>query len=286
MSVSLKQSYDIEYDGTANVARMDLFADTAGDLTGLTTVDGITLLQGSTAHVIQTVEDYMMRSNGVWVLQTAGGGGGGGGGDTPVFYTPTAASGISYTYASLVKIGTKVSFVGRVDLSANTSGDKTLFTVPAEVTPLIKYISKCGTNSSSSDDTCYILPNGEFHVVLAQSKNYAQWSITWDVITPTYFPTVDTNNVSDFTGGIQLIENMAILQVSLTLQNVSTGWKSGIITIPAEVCPANTQSPFGLYRSRNGAPYPDVFVNTNGSTDIYLNTSYGNIIDLSCVWEL
>lgn len=75
MSVSLKQSYDIEYDGTANVSRMDLFVDTVADLAGLTTFDGVTLLQGSTAHVIQTVEDYMMRSNGVWVSQSGGGGG-------------------------------------------------------------------------------------------------------------------------------------------------------------------------------------------------------------------
>lgn len=75
MSVSLKQSYDIEYDGTANVSRMDLFVDTVADLAGLTTFDGVTLLQGSTAHVIQTVEDYMMRSNGVWVPQSGGGGG-------------------------------------------------------------------------------------------------------------------------------------------------------------------------------------------------------------------
>ena len=76
MSVSLKQSYDVEYNGTANVSRMDLFVDTVADLVGLTTFDGITLLQGSTAHVIQTVEDYMMRSNGVWVSQSGGGGGG------------------------------------------------------------------------------------------------------------------------------------------------------------------------------------------------------------------
>lgn len=69
MSVSLKQSYDIEYDGTANVARMDLFADAAGDLTGLTTVDGITLLQGSTAHDISTGDVYMMQTNGTWVKQ-------------------------------------------------------------------------------------------------------------------------------------------------------------------------------------------------------------------------
>lgn len=69
MSVSLKQSYDIEYNGTANVARMDLFADTAGDLTGLTTFDSITLLQGSTAEDISTGDKYAMQTNGTWVKQ-------------------------------------------------------------------------------------------------------------------------------------------------------------------------------------------------------------------------
>jgi hypothetical protein len=69
MSVSLKQSYDIEYDGTANVARMDLFVDTAADLEGLTTFDTITLLQGSTAADISTGDKYMMQTNGTWVKQ-------------------------------------------------------------------------------------------------------------------------------------------------------------------------------------------------------------------------
>ena len=69
MSVGLKQSYDIEYDGTANVARMDLFVDTAADLAGLTTFDSITLLQGSTAEDISTGDVYMMQSNGTWIKQ-------------------------------------------------------------------------------------------------------------------------------------------------------------------------------------------------------------------------
>ena len=69
MSVSLKQSYDIEYNGTANVARMDLFVDTAADLIGLTTFDSITLLQGSTAEDISTGDKYKMQTNGTWVKQ-------------------------------------------------------------------------------------------------------------------------------------------------------------------------------------------------------------------------
>lgn len=69
MSVSLKQSYDIEYNGTANVSRMDLFVDTTADLTGLTTFDSITLLQGSTAKDISTGDVYMMQTGGTWVKQ-------------------------------------------------------------------------------------------------------------------------------------------------------------------------------------------------------------------------
>lgn len=69
MSVSLKQSYDIEYNGTANVSRMDLFVDTAADLSGLTTFDSITLLQGSTAEDISTGDVYMMQTGGTWVKQ-------------------------------------------------------------------------------------------------------------------------------------------------------------------------------------------------------------------------
>lgn len=69
MSVSLKQSYDIEYDGTANVARMDLFVDTAADLTGLTTFDSIVLLAGSSALDISTGDLYRMQSDGTWILQ-------------------------------------------------------------------------------------------------------------------------------------------------------------------------------------------------------------------------
>lgn len=69
MSVGLKQSYDVEYNGTANVARMDLFVDTAADLTGLTSFDSITLLQGSTAKDISTGDEYMMKTDGTWVKQ-------------------------------------------------------------------------------------------------------------------------------------------------------------------------------------------------------------------------
>lgn len=69
MSVSLKHSYDIEFNGTENVARMDLFIDTDADLTGLTTFDSIKILQGSTAEDISTGNKYAMQTNGTWILQ-------------------------------------------------------------------------------------------------------------------------------------------------------------------------------------------------------------------------
>lgn len=67
--LSLKHSDDIAYNGVTNVARMDLYADTAADLTGVTSFDSITLLGGSTALDIATGDKYIMQSGGTWVLQ-------------------------------------------------------------------------------------------------------------------------------------------------------------------------------------------------------------------------
>lgn len=72
MSVSLKQSYDIEYVSTENCARMDLFIDSAADLSSLTHFDSVKLLQGSTAEDISTGDLYTMKSDGTWVQQPAG----------------------------------------------------------------------------------------------------------------------------------------------------------------------------------------------------------------------
>lgn len=67
--ISLKQSYEIEYDGTENTARFDLFADTASDLTGLTHFDDIKLLQGSDTLDISTGDHYILQSSGTWIKQ-------------------------------------------------------------------------------------------------------------------------------------------------------------------------------------------------------------------------
>lgn len=67
--LSLKSSDEIAYNGSNNTARMDLFADTAADLTGVTTFDSIVLLAGSSALDISTGDLYRMQSDGTWILQ-------------------------------------------------------------------------------------------------------------------------------------------------------------------------------------------------------------------------
>ena len=72
MSVSLKESFDIAYDGSENAALMDLFIDDVSDLSSLTHFDSIKILQGSTAKDISTGDLYQMQSDGTWVQQPAG----------------------------------------------------------------------------------------------------------------------------------------------------------------------------------------------------------------------
>lgn len=72
MSVSLKESFDIAYDGSENAARMDLYIDDFSDLSSLTHFDTIKILQGSTAKDISTGDLYQMQSDGTWILQPSG----------------------------------------------------------------------------------------------------------------------------------------------------------------------------------------------------------------------
>lgn len=67
--ITMKQSYEIEYDGTHNVCRMEIYVDTAADLIGLDNLDGVYFLAGSTAYDISTGDLYMMNSSGTWILQ-------------------------------------------------------------------------------------------------------------------------------------------------------------------------------------------------------------------------
>ena len=69
MSVVFGSSSEIEWTGTENAARFELFADTAADLAGLTHFDSIKILSGSRAKDISTGDKYLINSAGVWVLQ-------------------------------------------------------------------------------------------------------------------------------------------------------------------------------------------------------------------------
>lgn len=69
MSVIFGSSSEIEWTGSENAARFELFADTAAELTGLTHFDNIKILSGSKAKDISTGDNYLINSAGVWVLQ-------------------------------------------------------------------------------------------------------------------------------------------------------------------------------------------------------------------------
>lgn len=69
MSVALKEAHEIMYNGSVNCAQMDLYVDTAADLSGLTIFDDVTLLCGSSALDIETGDKYRMQTDGTWVKQ-------------------------------------------------------------------------------------------------------------------------------------------------------------------------------------------------------------------------
>lgn len=77
MSVTFGGSSEIEWNGTENAARFELFADTAADLSDLTHFDSILILAGSRATDIATGDKYLINSSGVWIRQPSSGGGGG-----------------------------------------------------------------------------------------------------------------------------------------------------------------------------------------------------------------
>lgn len=69
MSVLIDKSGDVYYDGTHNVSRMEVFVDSASDLTGLVSVESIYFQLGSKATDVSTGDVYRCDSNGVWHLQ-------------------------------------------------------------------------------------------------------------------------------------------------------------------------------------------------------------------------
>jgi hypothetical protein len=208
------------------------------------------------------------------------------GGGIPEFYTVTPASGVT-VYGAPVKTGNKVTWTGRASFPSSGSGDKLAFTLPETLRPFTKYPFKCGNGGYGWDYDGYILPNGEVHFVFGNSSAIAQGDFSWDVITPTLNPTFSAK-VASHTGGIEVIRNMAIMQISISLQNVSTGWQTNLMVMPSAVIPSTVQCPFVVYRSRNTAQYPDCTIDTSGNLNVFLDTGLilGKPVDFMCIWEV
>lgn len=211
---------------------------------------------------------------------------GGGGSVAPEFYTVTPASGVT-VYGTPVKIGSKVTWTGRAAFSSAVYGDHLVFTLPENLRPYTKYLFKCGNGGYGYDYDGYILPNGEVHIVFKNNSSFAQGEFSLDVITPTLNPTFSAK-VASHTGGIEVIRNMAIMQISLGLQNVSTGWQTNLMVMPSSVIPSTVQCPFVVYRSRNTAQYPDCTIDTSGNLSVFLDTNLmsGQSVDFMCIWEV
>lgn len=206
-------------------------------------------------------------------------------GSTFEFFDVTPVENVT-VYGKLVKIGTKVTWTGRASFSSIVSGDKLAFILPENLRPFTKYVFKCGNGGYGYDYDGYILPNGEVHIVFKNSSSIAQGVFSWDVIEPDYQVIVDTTKVTSSSGGIAVIDNMAIMQVSLTLDNFSTGWQNALLTVPSDVPIPSAQCPFCVYRGRNTAQYPDASLGTDGVLDIWLDRSLGTTIDIFCIWEV
>lgn len=69
MSIVVRDSGDIYFDGTHNVSVMSIFVDSAADLIGLVQYESIYFQLGSDALDVSTGNKYRMKSDGTWVLQ-------------------------------------------------------------------------------------------------------------------------------------------------------------------------------------------------------------------------
>lgn len=69
MSIIVRDSGDIYFDGTNNVSVMSIFVDSAADLSGLVQYEDVHFLLGSDALDVSTGNKYRMLSNGTWALQ-------------------------------------------------------------------------------------------------------------------------------------------------------------------------------------------------------------------------
>lgn len=69
MSIVVRDSGDIYFNGTNNVSVMSIFVDSAADLSGLVQYEDIYFQLGSDALDVSTGNKYRMLTNGTWVLQ-------------------------------------------------------------------------------------------------------------------------------------------------------------------------------------------------------------------------
>lgn len=69
MSIVVRDSGDIYFDGTHNVSVMSIFVDSTADLSGLVQYEGIYFQLGSDALDVSTGNKYRMKTDGTWVLQ-------------------------------------------------------------------------------------------------------------------------------------------------------------------------------------------------------------------------
>lgn len=228
MSVSLKQSYDIEYNGTANVARMDLFVDTATDLTGLTTFDSITLLQGSTADDISTGDKYMMKTDGTWVKQP-----------------PASSSTDSYTKSEIDNMITAVyqTIMYYHTTQTSTDGTITFYALAGVVESLSIYgnaeqgvppvfVGNLNENLSVINNTSYSLNNWYFEDTrLTDILPAGTYTISFiiDSITPgtTTDGTIGTGTTAAYTDDLEWFTRAAVgsmTTVTVTLTEPECIW--------------------------------------------------------------
>lgn len=147
--LSLRSSDEIAYDGSNNTCRMDLFADTAADLTGVTTFDSIVLLAGSSALDISTGDLYRMQSDGTWILQPG-----------------TGAFSNVYTKSEID------TMIGDIDSDISDLQDQDIDTLAA-LTELINSGGKNLAQITSGSDTRYIkmgleIPAGDYVLTIGE----------------------------------------------------------------------------------------------------------------------
>lgn len=219
--LTLKHSDEIAYNGSNNVARMDLYADTAADLTGVTSYDSITLLGGSTAYDIATGDLYMMQSGGTWIKQ------------------PSASSSADcYTKAEVDNLITQIyQYIYYHTVLQSSDGTITFYAIAGYVGSLLIYgnvqqgdnpvfVGDLSENFSIIDNTSYSLNNFYFEDTrltdLLPAGTYTISFVT-DSITPgtTSNGTIGSGTTSNYTEDLvwftrEPVGNMTSVTVTIT----------------------------------------------------------------------